>query len=295
MSPVVLVTGAPFSGCSLVAQLLGGHPDCAAAPELSLSLADTVDGLLQTASISQVPLLDGLLRCIAEYHTGGQHDAGIAAAQAWLDARRAADTAELLGMLCDAVAPRRLVIPDPDAALRPDALLRWQRLAPDLQVVHCLRHPLTHGAVWAPWLQAQLYVPPDYRDHSQVPPPVEPQIAWLRCNRNIHDWLPTGIVHRLRMEDLYTDPDAALGTLCHVLRLNNRHAAHQAMQALQTPFAGWGPPAAPGGLEAEVLMPVQDQALPLIQPPDLDQPLPWRSDARLDASVTALARGYGYH
>jgi hypothetical protein len=294
VSGVVLVTGAPFSGCSLVAQLLGGHPNCAAAPELSLSLADTVDGLLQTAAISQVPLLDGLLRFIAEYVTGGQHDAGIAAAEAWLDARRAADTVDLLEALGAAVAPRRLVIPDPDAALRPDALMRWQRLAPDLQVVHCLRHPLTHGAVWAPWLQAQLYVPPDYRDHSQVPPPVEPQIAWLRCNRNVHDWLPAEVVHRLRMEDLETDPDAALGALGQALGLDDDHAVHQAMQALQTPFSGWGPPAAPGGLEAEVLMPVLDQALPLTQPTDLDQPLPWRSGVRLDAAVIGLARAYGY-
>ena len=81
MSGVILLAGAPFSGCSLLAQMLGSHPQCAAAPELKLGLADTVDGLLTLADLSQVPLLDGLLRFIAEHHggavTASNHNDGV--------------------------------------------------------------------------------------------------------------------------------------------------------------------------------------------------------------------------
>lgn len=302
MSGVILLAGAPFSGCSLLAQMLGSHPQCAAAPELKLGLADTVDGLLTLADLSQVPLLDGLLRFIAEHHGGGQHRAGIRRAKDWLEAGREASTAALLAELTEAVAPRLLVIPDGEAALRPDELLRWQRLAPGLRVVQCLRHPLTHGAVWAPWLHGQLYVPPDYRDHRVSPEAalVEPQIPWLRCNRNLQRWVPEAQRTQFRLDDLETDPLTALRALCAALGLDDGDAALAAMQAIRgSPFAGWGPPEAPGGLEMDALAPVIDQALAIAAPPSLEAEAPWQAEQEggsrtLDAAVVALARQYGY-
>jgi len=302
VSGVILLAGAPFSGCSLLAQMLGSHPQCAAAPELRLGLADTVDGLLTLADLSQVPLLDGLLRFIAEHHGGGQHRASIAKATAWLDAGRKAAIAELLAELTHDLSPRVLVIPDGEAALRPDELLRWLRLVPDLKVVQCLRHPLTHGAVWAPWLQGQLYVPPDFRDHCVSPDAalIEPQIPWLRCNRNLQRWVQETHRTPFRMEDLETDPVAALRALCAALGLDDGDDAVAAMQAISgSPFAGWGPPEAPGGLEMDALAPVLDQALPIVWPPRLDAEVPWQpaqteSPRRLDADVVTLARQYGY-
>lgn len=298
----MLVLGAPFSGCSLLAQMLGSHPQCAAAPELRLGLADRVDQLLSLSGVSQVPLLDGLMRFVAEHLCGGQHARGIADAHAWLAARGDASTAQLLAELQAAVAPRVLVIPDGEAALRPNELLRWQQMAGDLQVVQCLRHPLTHGAVWAPWLQAQLYVPPDYRDHrvSPVAALIEPQIPWLRCHQNLARWVPEALRVPFRMEELDADPAAALGALCSALGLEAGDAAVADMYAVaNSPFAGWGPPEAPGGLEMDTLMPVLDNALPVDDPPRLDAEPPWHHshpDARfaLDAGVVALARQYGY-
>lgn len=302
MSGVILLAGAPFSGSSLLAQMLGSHPQCAAAPELKLGLADTVGELLTLAELSEVPLLDGLLRFVAEHHGGGQHRAGIAKAKAWLEEVTDATTTELLTELKNGVAPRALVIPDGEAALRPDELLRWQQLDPDLRVVQCLRHPLTHGAVWAPWLQGQLYVPPDFRDHHVSPAAalIEPQIPWLRCNRNLQRWVPEAQCTAFRMEDLEDDPVAALRALCLALGLDDDDEALAAMQAIsRSPLAGWGPPEAPGGLEMDALAPVLDTALPITLPAQLDAEVLWQVEQPgqsrpLDAEVIALARQYGY-
>lgn len=298
MSRVILMVGAPFSGCSLLAQMLGSHPHCAAAPELKLGLADTVDALLELAEVSQVPLLDGLLRFVAEHVTGGQHRDGIKAAFAWLGERRTQSTAELLASLQAAVAPRHLVIPDGESALRPNELLRWQRLAPELAVIHCLRHPLMHGAVWAPWLKAQLYVPPDFRDHSVSPASalIEPQLPWLRCAGNLERWVPEAKRIRLRMEDLDVAAEDTLGDLCRSLDLPcDPNILSSMWDSTASPFAGWGPPEAPGGLEMDALAAVTEQALPIALPPQLDAPAPWHEDGRpLDPGVVALARQYGY-
>ncbi len=298
MSTVILIAGAPFSGCSLLAQMLGSHPYCAAAPELKLGLADTVDALLEMAEVSQVPLLDGLLRFVAEHLTGGQHREGIEAAFAWLDERRGLTTAELLAQLQAAVAPRHLVIPDGESALRPTELLRWRRLAPELTLIHCLRHPLLHGAVWAAWLKSQLYVPPDFRDHSVSPDAalIEPQLPWLRCARNLERWMPDVPRIPFRMDDLDTEPEDALRALCKALDLPDDDAMLVSMwNTTQSPFAGWGPPEAPGGLEMDALAPVIEQALPIEMPPRLDAPAPWRAaHLGLDPGVIALARQYGY-
>ena len=106
MNAPILVFGAPFCGSSLLAQMLGSHPQLAAMPELRLGLADRVDELLEIFAISQAPIADGLRRAIAEYITGGQNARGIAAADAWLRERSDRSTAEVLAALAAAVAPR---------------------------------------------------------------------------------------------------------------------------------------------------------------------------------------------
>lgn len=295
----ILVFGAPFCGTSLLAQMLGSHPDLAAMPELRLGLADEVDELLEIFAISQAPIGDGLRRAVAEHLTGGQHARGIAAADAWLEAQRGRTTAALLTDLAAAVAPRRLVIPDSEAALRPHELLRWQRLAPTATLVHSLRHPQLHGRVWSRWLSSQLFVPADYRDHAVSPAPavVEPQIPWLRCNRNLERWWALQPHVRLRMETLEAAPQATLAALVMAVGAAAVPAAvlETMLEAGASPFAGLGPSDAPRGLEMEVLDPVlEGLQLPPV-PPTLDDAVSWRADGRgLDPAVSADARAYGY-
>lgn len=300
MRAPVLVFGAPFSGVSLLSQMLGGHGDLYSTPVLHLALADTVGTLLDLFSLSQLPIADGLLRLVAQRFTGGQDAAGVAAAHHWLTQRRDWTTAALLSHLADDVAPRRLVIPDHESALRPDELGRWQQMAPQAMLIQPLRHPLTHGAVWAPRLERQLFVPPDYRDHRSAPAAalIEPQLPWLRVNHMLEHWWPTQRRHVLRMEDLAADPDATLSAALAALGLAASEADLQRMRAVEgSDFAGAGPPEAAGGLEEEVLLDVLETAYRLKQgPPSLDDRVPWQRDrdARLTPEVIAQAQRYGY-
>lgn len=298
MPPAVLVVGAPFSGSSLLAQMLGSHPRACAAPELTLSLADTVGEWIAMTALAQAPLADGLLRFVAEYWGGGQRAAGINRARDWLHQRRACDMAVLLRELRERVAPRALVIPDADAALRPEALLRWQRLLPDARWVIPLRHPMTHGAVMAAWLSEQLFVPPDFLDGSRTPEPgrIDPQLPWLRCRQNLARWVPAAAQYRVRMEALATQPETVLSALCSWLNWDAPTAAELAcmLQVEGSAFAGYGPPEAPFGLEVEVLEDVTAGLdLPAVPPP-LDGPAPWCERGALDPAVVAQARDDAY-
>lgn len=297
MAPV-LVAGAPFSGTSLLAQVLGSHPAACAAPELMLALADTVDEWLAMSDVAQAPVADGLLRFIAEYWGGGQHADGIAFAREWLRQRRGSGMDRLLAECCERVAPRVLVIPDADAALRPQALLRWQRWAPDAQWVIPLRHPGTHGAVMAAWWNEQLFVPPDFLDGSRTPEPgrIDPQIPWIRCRRNLADWVPAQQCRVVKMESLAADPMATLADLCEGLGWSRPTAPESArmLQAQGSAFAGYGPPEAPFGLEVEVLEDVTAGVVLPPVPPSLEAPVTWCERGQLDPMVVAQARADGY-
>lgn len=298
MPPAVLVVGAPFSGTSLLAQMLGSHPQACAAPELTLSLADTVAEWIAMTELAQAPLADGLLRFIAEYWGGGQHAEGIAHARDWLYQRRGCDMAILVAELRERVAPRALVIPDADAALRPQALLRWQQLFPDAFWVQPLRHPMTHGAVMAAWFSEQLFVPPDFLDGSRTPEPgrIDPQLPWLRCRQNLARWVPEARQQRVQMEAIAAQPETTLTALCAWLGWTPPTAAELAhmLPAEGSAFAGHGPPEAPFGLEVEVLEDVSAGLdLPSIPPP-LDGPASWCERGALDPAVVDQARQDGY-
>lgn len=300
MKAPLLVFGAPFSGGSLLAQILGGHPDCAVVPMLRLGLAERVEILLEAWAMSQLPIGDGLLRAVAAWLTPERDERAIPAARDWLEAHRHLASAELLAALAEAAAPRRLVIPDAEAALRPAELARWLAMAPEAVLIQPLRHPLTHGAVWAPWLNQLLFVPPDYRNQDRTPASaaVEPQLPWWRANLMLERHWPPAQRVVLRMEDLEAAPEATLAGLLERLGLAvpDPRGLKAMLRCAQTDFAVQGPDAAPGGFEDEVRYPVWEQRLALEHnPPRLEDPLPWQDPPGVLApEVLASARAYGY-
>lgn len=292
MAPVFILA-APFSGAAALAARLGGHPQLYAISETSLFVADAVVELLEIFEIGQGGHGDGLLRALAELQHGGQSDAGVAAAAQWLAAHAHWTTAELLQHLVELAAPRRLVMPDTDSVLRPGDLGRLQRDWPQAHIIHLIRHPWTQGARFARWLDDRLFVAADFRDHSVRPPPVDPQLAWLRINRNLEQWLLphyAGRWQRCRDEDL--QQTETLAALCAALGVASDAASLATCEIGRWPFAGYGPSAAPYGVEAELV-----EGLPPL--PDgqasLAGALPWRADGQaFSADVVALAQRYGY-
>lgn len=293
------ILGAPFSGVSWLAGVLGRHPGLYGVPELNLFFAEYVGELLDIYDLGQGGHAHGLLRALAELEFGGQTDAGIAQARHWLEQRRSMPTAEVGLHLATRVAPRRLVVPDSESTLRPADLDRMGRGLPSVRVLHLVRHPWEQGALLAAWARQRLFVPQDYKDHAYRPPQVDPQIPWLRCNRNVMALLArldTLAWQRLRCEEVEHDPVAALRPICTWLDLRDDPERLAPMrQPDRWIFAGYGPGTAPYGLEAEVLEPIDEQTLALAQDVNLERCPPWQpGDAGFDPQVIELAREYGY-
>lgn len=297
-APVWLLA-APFSGASWLAGCLGRHPQLFATPELHLFMAPTVGELLDIFSVGQGPYADGLLRTVAELECGGQTDAGIAAARAWLEQREDWSIDALLAQLCARVAPRRLVVPDSNTPLRPMDLLRLRAARADAAVVHLVRHPWEQGCLLDAWGRERLRVPLDFRDHSVKPARIEPQLPWLRANEGIERTLaswPGAVSYRVRSEAVEQRGDETLAALCGWLGID---ADASALAAMAQPeawcFGGYGPGTAPYGLEPEVLEPYSDDTLDLAQRTSLQRPLPWGDGADgFDPQVIRLAQRYGY-
>lgn len=294
-SPIWLL-GAPFSGVTWLAGVLGTHPQLYATPQLHLSLADDVAGLLDVFALSQGEHGHGLLRAVAEIACGGQTDEGIAAARGWLEQHKQLSTAALLQELAVRVAPRRLVIPEAAAPLRAYELLRLMRLAPEAPVVHLTRHPWTQGLLLSSWAVERLFVPVDYKDYSQDPPQPEPQMPWLRAQINLSRLADHAPMRRVSTEALDRDSQATLAGLCEWLEVDFDPETLALMNDPgRWPYAGLGPAAAPGGLEPDVLMDWPAEVTAQAPNGALDAPLPWRADGRsFDPQVRQLAQDYGY-
>ena len=294
-TPIWLL-GAPFSGVTWLAGVLGTHPQLYATPQLHLSLADDVGNLLEVFGASQGEHGHGLLRTVAEIACGRQDDRGIAAARQWLEQRRSLSTAALLQELAALVAPRRLVIPDAETALRAYELLRLMRMAPGAPIVHLLRHPWTQGCLMSSWCKERLFVPVDYKDYSQDPPQPEPQVPWLRAQINLDRAATHTKLQRVSTEALDRDFNATLAGLCQWLGVD----ANPGTLALMADpgrwaYAGLGPDAAPGGLEPDVLMDWPADLSAQAPAGSLDASLPWREDGMgFDAQVRQRAQDYGY-
>lgn len=298
--PACLILAAPFSGAPVLAAMFGRHPELRALPELNLGLAPTVNELLYVFERSQGPIADGLLRSTAALMFDSCEDAGIEQARTWLEVRRDWTTAQLQSALCAQAAPQGLVLHDAESVLRPIELLRLCESAGDAPIIHLVRHPWSQGVMAADRLADRLYLAPDFKDHAYTPPVMEPQLAWLRANRNIERWVQNAQpqrVLRLSWERLMAEPEATLAELLVGLGLRTDEAALAAMLEYELwEFWGYGPRSAPYGLDTEALETIADPVLDLaFAAPTLASALPWREDGGGFApEVISLARSLGY-
>lgn len=300
MTPApIVILAPPFCGSSWLAGVLGMQPDLYAVPQLCPFMADSVDELLQIFALSQDEHGDALHRTVAELYFGGQGAAPLHHAHEWLSERADRRVGELLDEIAAKVAPRRLVLPETEAPLRPIQLRRLRQWRADTQFIHLYRHPWAQGCRMAAWLQDRLFVPIDYRDYSCFPPLPDPQIPWLRANENLDRFfagLPDARVTRIASEDLDDDFRGGFARLADALQLGGE-AVSRALSCDPSDwvYAARGLREAPGGLEAEVWAPWSDDVERAARAMQLDEPLPWRPDGRgFDPAVVELAQRYGY-
>lgn len=297
-SPIWLLS-APFSGSAWAAGCLHQHPQLFALPQLDLLLADTVGDALKVFELSQGTHGQGLRRTIAALQFDRHDNRGINQANTWLAEHADWTCAQLLEHLARIVAPRRLVIPDDDAALRAIAWRRIHKISATPMLLHLTRHPWSQGTLLYQWASEHVFVPLDYKDHSFIPPQTEPQLPWFAANRNLLNWraqMPAKQSLQMRSEDVENNHPAIWSGLCAWLNIEHSSAIEHAMfNPASWPFAQPGPSLAPAGLGAEAHAKFSHETLNAAEQMRLDGALPWRADGQgFNPEVRALAEQFGY-
>ena len=294
----LLVMAPPGRSASLVAAMLGCHPQAQDLPELNLFLAPNLDELLQIAQLSDGLSAEGLWRAVAQFGFGAQTVETVAAAQHWLRRRADWSGGALLRSLAAQLAPRLLVTPETSCGWRIKDLERCLRENADARVLHLVEHPRAYCRERVAALSGRLFVPPDFKDYNARPPTLDPQIAWLRVHTqlraNLAGW-PAAQVRVLAMERLLTRPEPTLRSLLDWLGLPATEAALHAMQRPElSAFASFGPQGARLGYdEAFLNAPWFERRIGVSE--TLEGPLEWRDQGMgFAAEVKSLAGEFGY-
>jgi hypothetical protein len=284
--------------CSSVATtMIGQHPQLAGLPELKLFAEPTVGELEATLPRFWIERgvthrSPGLVRAIAEYFFGGQGLDGLAAARAWLAARRHWTGEQVLDELLARLAPRAAVEKSPENAASDEALARLAAAYPAARYIHLTRHPAsTQRSMQSHWQRTM----PGRPLQGQ---PMLGYAGWVDVNRRILRFaaaLPPARILRLRAEDLLNAPERQLPRIARWLGLRSDGAAIRAMGRPQdSPFARPGPAESGiiGGHDAGFLADPAPRRVQL--PHGLRRPAGWSGNAALWQAVVELATELGY-
>jgi hypothetical protein len=283
------------SHSTVVATMLGMHPQTFGFPELALFRRPTVQDLAaDPAGWRGVPARArsaGLLRALAQAHQGTQTDETINAAQAWLHARSAWTGEHVYDHLLASVAPRIGVQKSPEDSSRDEYLARVVAAYPRARFLHLTRHPLTSVAsMHRVWKDLGYWnIAPELFHNFCVG-------VWCHQHRRIDRFvsaLPPDRGFRVRAEDVLNTPDVALAAVCRWLGIDASAEAVETMRHAElAPYAWLGPASARGGGDGGFLRDPVPRAAEL--PAALELPLEWSVDPWLAVTALELAGRFGY-
>jgi hypothetical protein len=295
---LLVILAPPRCYTTIVCAMLGQHPQMYGLPETYLFTSQTMGEWW--ASHSGSDRIDGLSRAVAQILFQNQTEVSIRLARQWLR-RPHRRTADVLSDLAAKLAPLMLVEKTPQACERIEFLQRIDAEFPSTRFLHLLRHPLGHVLSRLERRLKNWQKTMPEMDMVQVARKfgdADPQMLWLRCNRNIVSFLEG--IHpdrqmRLRGEDLLGNPDKHLRDIAIWLNLRCDPEAIEAMKHPEhSPFACFGPRNARMGgdenfFQRPTLQPLRQTAQ------SLHGAVPWRRDGKgLRPVIQDLARRFGY-
>lgn len=251
LRPPLFILCTMRSYSSLICTMLGQHPELYGLPEINLSVADDIGGVLAFYQRREHGL-HGLVRVVAQLQSGAQTDATVAEAAAWIAARRDWPTGQMLGWIEDQVAPRRIVDKSPVTVRSVAMMQRLVAMAPDAQFLHITRQP---AAVCRSinTLHAAL----DAQNQTSLRTRVDAEQVWASGNANIlafKETLAPGVCLTLQGEAFLTDFATYAPQVCDWLGID---AGAQALTAMLNPqasaYACPGPPTAAYGNDPNFL------------------------------------------
>jgi hypothetical protein len=247
----VFILCAMRSYSSLICAMLGQHPDLYGLPEINLSVADRVGGVIDFYA-SRPHGLHGLWRTVAELQAGEQTDATIAAARDWVAARRDWPSSAMLAWIEAQVAPRRIVDKSPVTVRSPAMMARLRQMRPGASFLHIVRQP---AAVCRS--VDRLHETIDAETGSSLRTRVDAEQVWLRSNGNVMEFkatLPPGVCLSLQGEAFLAEFETYAPQVCDWLGIRSDRAALEAMLHPETsPYACPGPESARYGNDPNFL------------------------------------------
>jgi len=310
--PVFILT-LPRSLSSVIAAMIGQHPQAYGIPESQLMVSETVEHWLEICPKQSYPMAHGLLRTVAQVFFGHQSETTIRRAVEWIEQRSGSTTGEILTEIAASVYPRVLVDKSPALVFHAESLQRTYRIFPRARFIHLLRHPRGYCESVMKGIAEALTQDgvPFWLLHLAVHPPLEPittgvavdadfdpQRSWCQLNKNICDFLdvvPDNQKLRVRAEDLLQTPGEGLQQIAAWLNLRTDQNAVKAMEHPEySPYSHFGPKGARLGnarhfLDDPRLRPSRGR------PQALRGQLSWRKDWReFSPEVMKLAHSFGY-
>jgi hypothetical protein len=282
---------------SVVATMIGQHPDLAGLPELKLFAYHTIDELeaslppywMERGFTHRSP---GLVRAVAQFEFGDQAAQSLAAARAWLRERGHWSGADVFDVLLGQLAPRTAVEKSPESVAATAALRRLSFAYPEARYLHLTRHPVTTAASAAEHL---LRTVPEY---PRLGEPTAGIAAWHDVHARILRFtanLPVDRVLRVRAEDVLNDMLTQLRVIAEWLQLRTDAAAIEAMCHPEvSPFACPGPAGSGvlGGHDHAFLRDPIPRRVEL--PSTVEPPAGWHGERHLWRRITRLAYQLGY-
>jgi hypothetical protein len=318
----VFVLAAPRSFSSVVASMLGQHPQMYGLPELELFGSATVAEWWDLCEGAPGTRSHGMLRAVAQLVFGEQTEATVVLASGWLRRRSHLSSGYLFEFLAERVWPRVPVDKSTTYVRRAQAMRQIIRMFPNARFIHLVRHPRGQGESvikllryrqrqgplppnhWLLWAAGAKRSPDSLRDANPNPEAdvkalvLDPQTVWHTLNSNACNFLktvPAAQQLRIRGEDVLTDSDCRLREICRWLGIDDSAGAIEQMKHPErSPYALLGPAGARFGndiffLQNPVLRPAQAQRR------SLNGPLNWRlGGGGFLPEVRELASSFGY-
>jgi sulfotransferase family protein len=292
----VFVLAPARSYTSVIATMVGQHPDLGGLPELKLFSYPTVGELedslprfwFERGVTHRSP---GLVRALAQVVFGDQSLESLALARQWLQERRHWSGADVFDVLLEQSLPRACVQKSPEDVESDETLQRLASAYPRARYLHLTRHPATTQRSMARHLDTVL--------QRQSPDRPEDGIgAWFVVHQRILQFasnLPNARYLRVRSEDVLNDRRAQLRAIAIWLGVGSDDAAVDAMlNPAASPFAHPGPEGSgvAGGNDLSFLKDPSPREVAL--PDTLDPPANWSEDLRVWRMVVDLANRLGY-
>ncbi|HEV2762798.1 MAG TPA: sulfotransferase, partial [Pyrinomonadaceae bacterium] len=213
--PAVFILSPPRSGTTLLRVMLGGHPALFAPPELELLGFDTLEERRAAFEGANAFWLEGTMRALMELK-----DCDAAEAKRLMREfeGQGLSTREFYARMQEWLGDRLLVDKTPSYTLDPGVLRRAESDFEEARYIHLLRHPLGMINSFEEARLDQIF----FRYEHPFSRRELAELIWVISHRNVEEFLrgvPARRQHRVRFEELVSEPERVMRGVCDFLGL----------------------------------------------------------------------------